>query len=84
MTSSYKSHIAFILVYALWPTENSAMTHRLKTISLVICIMMYEYQYETCIMTSLYKFHIAFILIYDLWPTENSAMAHRLKTTDLD
>ena len=31
MTSLYKSHIAFILIYALWPTENSIMAHWLKT-----------------------------------------------------
>ena len=34
MTSSYKSHIAFILIHALWPTENSAMAYRLKTTGL--------------------------------------------------
>ena len=27
MTSLYKSHIAFILIYALAPTENSAMAY---------------------------------------------------------
>ena len=41
MTSLYKSSIAFILIYALWPTENSAtahhwaMAHRLKTTALM-------------------------------------------------
>ena len=31
MTTLYKSHIAFIFIYALWSTENSAMAHQLKT-----------------------------------------------------
>ena len=37
MTSLYKSHIVFILIYALWPTENSALAHRLKTTGLFHC-----------------------------------------------